>query len=230
MLEALKSIGLSASAARASIQGFGNVAQHAARRFVDAGGTVIAVASWDPVSRQAYTYRKPGGINPDELRALTDRFGTIDRAAAARTGYDVLPGSAWLEQEVDLLIPAALEQQITLKNAPRVHGRVRMVVEAANGPTTADAARLLEERGVVIVPDIIANAGGVTCSYFEQVQGHANYYWDRVDVLAKLDARMTAAFADVQDRASRDQVSLRDAASLIAVERVARACRERGWV
>jgi glutamate dehydrogenase (NAD(P)+) len=230
LLEALKSIGLSASAARASIQGFGNVAQHAARRFVDAGGTVIAVASWDPVSRQAYTYRKPGGINPDELRALTDRFGTIDRAAAARTGYDVLPGSAWLEQEVDLLIPAALEQQITLKNAPRVHGRVRMVVEAANGPTTADAARLLEERGVVIVPDIIANAGGVTCSYFEQVQGQANYYWDRVDVLAKLDARMTAAFADVQDRASRDQVSLRDAASLIAVERVARACRERGWV
>lgn len=154
----------------------------------------------------------------------------IIHAAAARTGYDVLPGSAWLEQEVDLLIPAALEQQITLKNAPRVHGRVRMVVEAANGPTTADAARLLEERGVVIVPDIIANAGGVTCSYFEQVQGQANYYWDRADVLAKLDARMTAAFADVQDRASRDQVSLRDAASLIAVERVARACRERGWV
>jgi len=230
LLEALKSVDLSPSGAKASIQGFGNVAQHAARRFVDAGGTVMAVASWDPLSRQAYTYRKPGGINPDELREVTDRFGTINRAAAARTGYDVLPGTAWLEQEVDVLIPAALEQQITVKNAPRIHGRVRVLIEAANGPTTADAARLLEERGVVVVPDIIANAGGVTCSYFEQVQGQANYYWDRADVLSRLDARMTAAFADVQERAGGDRVSLRDAASLIAVERVARACRERGWV
>jgi glutamate dehydrogenase (NAD(P)+) len=82
----------------------------------------------------------------------------------------------------------------------------------------------------VVIPDIVANAGGVTCSYFEQVQGQANYYWDREDVLQKVDSRMTTAFASVHERAEREQVSLRDAAYLIAVERVAHACRERGWV
>jgi glutamate dehydrogenase (NAD(P)+) len=104
------------------------------------------------------------------------------------------------------------------------------IVEAANAPTTAEASRLLEERGIVVVPDIVANAGGVTCSYFEQVQGQSNFYWTREDVLEKLDARMTKAFAEVHDRAAREHVALRDAAYLIGVERVARACRERGWV
>jgi glutamate dehydrogenase len=123
-----------------------------------------------------------------------------------------------------------MESQITVANAPRVHGRVRMVVEAANGPMTAEANRILDDRGVLVVPDILANAGGVTCSYFEQVQGQSNYYWDRHEVLGKLDSWMTSAFAEVHDRADREQVSLRDAAYLIAVERVARACRDRGWV
>jgi glutamate dehydrogenase (NAD(P)+) len=229
LLEALKRLGIEPSAATASIQGFGNVARHAARRFVRSGGKVIAVASWDPVARQAFTFRKAAGIDPDELLKMTDRFGTIDQKAAIELGYEVLSGAAWLEQDVDVLIPAALEQQITISNAPRVHGRVRVVIEAANGPTTADAARLLEDRGILVVPDIIANAGGVTCSYFEQVQGQANYYWDRDEVLRKLEARMMMAFAAVQDRAAQENVSLRDAAYLIAVERVARACRERGW-
>ena len=118
----------------------------------------------------------------------------------------------------------------TAANAPRIHGRVRVIAEAANKPTTSDASLLLEERGVVVIPDIVANAGGVTCSYFEQVQGQSNYYWTREDVLRKVDARMTSAFADVHERAEREQVSLRDGAYLIAVERVAHACRERGWV
>ena len=230
LLEALRRAGVPPSSATASIQGFGNVAQHAARRFTGAGGSVVAVASWDPVSRQAHTFRRASGIDPDELSAVTDRFGTIDRNAAARRGYDVLPGSAWLEQDVDVLIPAALEQQITVDNAARIHGRVRLVIEAANGPTTAEAGRILEDRGVVVVPDILANAGGVTCSYFEQVQGQANYYWERAEVLSKLEARMTTAFRHVHERAAVERLPLRDAALLIAVERVARACRERGWV
>jgi glutamate dehydrogenase (NAD(P)+) len=230
LLQALERVGLDPKRTLASIQGFGNVGQHAMRRFVQSGGTVVAVSSWDGTERQAYTFRKRSGIDPDELTGLTDRFGTIDRAAAAARGYEVLPGSAWIEQEVDVLIPAALEKQVTAANGARVHGRVRMIAEAANAPTTADAHHLLEDRGVLLIPDIVANAGGVTCSYFEQVQGQANYYWSREDVLQKLDAWMTEAFRDVHDRAEREQLSLRDAAYLIAVERVARACRERGWV
>jgi len=139
-------------------------------------------------------------------------------------------GTAWLEEAVDILIPAALENQITAVNAARVHGQVKVIAEAANGPITSEASGILEERGILIVPDVLANAGGVTCSYFEQVQGNSNYYWERDDVLRKLESRMAAGFAAVCEIAEREQVSLRDAAYLIAIERVARACHERGWV
>ena len=228
--EALTRMAIEPRAATASIQGFGNVAQHAAQRFVQFGGVVVAVSSWDSQDRQAYTFRKSAGVDPFALAQLTDRFGTINRLAAAEHGYEVLPGAAWIEQEVDVLIPAALENQITGGNAPRVHGRVRVIVEAANGPTTAEANRMLDDRGVLVVPDILANAGGVTCSYFEQVQGYSNSFQDHEAVLRTLDSRMANAFGEVHDRADREQVSLRDAAYLIAIERVARACRERGWV
>jgi glutamate dehydrogenase len=107
---------------------------------------------------------------------------------------------------------------------------VRVIAEGANGPTTSESNRLLEDRGVLIIPDILANAGGVTCSFFEQVQGQSNYDLDAREVLEKVDSRMTAAFGEVHERGEREQVSLRDAAYLIAVERVAHACRERGWV
>jgi glutamate dehydrogenase len=230
LIEALKRLGIEPAAATASVQGFGNVAQHAAKRFVGSGGTLIAVSSWNAEDRQAYTFRKLSGVDAEELTQLTDRFGTINRIRAAEHGYEVLPGTAWLEQDVDILVPAALENQITAANAQRIHGRVRVIAEAANGPTTAEATRLLEERGILVIPDIVANAGGVTCSYFEQVQGQSNFYWDGQDVLEKVDSQITAAFADVHERAEREQVSLRDAAYLIAVERVAHACRERGWV
>jgi glutamate dehydrogenase len=228
--EALKRLRVEPNSVTASIQGFGNVAQHAARRFAGFGGIVTAVSSWDAQDKTAYTFRKSSGIDPDALARLTDRFGSIDKARAKELGYEVLPGSAWIEQDVDILIPAALENQITGANAPRIHGKVRLVVEAANGPMTAEANQVLEDRGVLVVPDILANAGGVTCSYFEQVQGNSNYYWSGDDVLHKLDSWMTAAFAAVHERAEGEQVSLREAAYLIAIDRVARACRERGWV
>ena len=135
-----------------------------------------------------------------------------------------------MDQAVDVLIPAALEGQITDENVGRVHSRVKLVLEAANGPTTPGADSELLRSGVRVIPDILANAGGVTCSYFEQVQGNSNYYWPRHEVLEKLDARMTAAYRAVSEKAAREHADLRDAAYLIAVDRVAQACRQRGWV
>ncbi len=227
--EALMRLGIGRGAT-ASIQGFGNVARHAARRFTASGGILIAVSTWDAKEGQASTFRKSSGIDPQELAELTDRFGSIDRGRAAEHGYEVLPGRAWLEQDVDVLIPAATENQITAANAPRIHGRVRVIAEGANGPTTSEANRLLEDRGVLIIPDILANAGGVTCSFFEQAQGQSNDDLDAAAVLHKVESRLTSAFGDVHERAEREQVSLRDAAYLIAIERVAHACRARGWV
>jgi glutamate dehydrogenase (NAD(P)+) len=228
--EALTLLGLEPKATSASIQGFGNVAQHAARRYVESGGTLTAVSSWHAGDQRAYTVRKAAGVDPDALVHITDAFGSIDTNRAEDLGYEVRPGSAWLEEDVDILIPAALENQITPANAARVHGRVKVIVEAANGPITSDASAVLEERGILVVPDVLANAGGVTCSYFEQVQGNTNYYWESDEVLRKLDSGMTAGCTAVCEMAEREQVSLRDAAYVIAIERVARACRERGWI
>ena len=161
---------------------------------------------------------------------ITDGFGAIDPEKATTIGLEVLPGDAWIDQAVDVLIPAALEGQITESNVGRVHPQVKLVVEAANGPTSSTADWELLKKGVRVIPDVVANAGGVTCSYFEQVQGNSNYYWPRNEVLEKLDARMTGAYRSVSDVSVREHASLRDAAYLIAVERVAHACRQRGWV
>ena len=227
---ALKHIGLAPNDTRASVQGFGKVAQHAVRRYVALGGTVIAVSSWDRTDQRAYTVHGDHGIDPDAVVSITDEYGAIDRVKALGLGYDVMPGSAWLEQNVDILIPAALEHQITDANVGRVHGRVKIVAEGANSPTTPAADRALEDRGVLVVPDLLANAGGVTCSYFEQVQGSNNEYWRRDEVFNRLGATLDSAFRTVQDVADHGGLSLRDAAYLVAVDRVARACQARGWV
>ncbi len=145
-------------------------------------------------------------------------------------GYELLPGDAWLEQDVDLLIPAAMENQITGTNAARISDRVKVIVEGANGPTTPEADEVIARRGIYLVPDLLANAGGVTCSYFEQVQSNMNFFWDRNEVLNRLDAKMTAAFDAVSSSAKARKLSLRDGAYVIAVGRVAQACRDRGWV
>jgi glutamate dehydrogenase len=227
---ALRDLGLRAQDTRASVQGFGNVAQHAIELYQQIGGTVVAVSSWDQREQTAYTFRKLAGIDLAELRGITDRFGGIDRTKALDCGYEVLPGDAWLEQEVEILIPAALEHQIRADNVERVRPTVRIVAEGANGPTGPVADRVLHERGVFMIPDLLANAGGVTCSYFEQVQSNMNYYWERDEVLGKLDLKMTAAFLAVSDLAGKENLYMRDAAYVIAVSRVAEACRDRGWV
>ena len=228
--EALKALGLRVGDTSASVQGFGNVAQHAVRLYQQIGGTVVAVSSWSQEDQAAYTYRRATGVDLDELLGITDRFGGIARDRAAALGYEVLPGEAWIEQDVDILIPAALENQVTDEAVTRISPRVRVLAEGANGPTSPEADEVLRTRDMLVIPDLLANAGGVTCSYFEQVQSNMNYYWDRDEVLGKLDLKMTAAFAAVSDLARSQNLYMRDAAWMIAVGRVAQACRDRGWV
>ncbi|MCA9729462.1 MAG: glutamate dehydrogenase, partial [Candidatus Eisenbacteria bacterium] len=169
------------------------------------------------------------GVDLDELRKITDRFGGIDKEKAAAAGYERLPGDAWIEQPVDILIPAALENEVRGDNVEKIHDRVKILAEGANGPVTPEADRVLQERGIFVIPDLLANAGGVTCSYFEQVQSNMNYYWEKDEVLGKLDTKMTSAFHAVTDLAKKRNLGMRDAAWVIAVTRVAQACRDRGW-
>jgi glutamate dehydrogenase (NAD(P)+) len=191
---------------------------------------VLSVACWDQADQKAYTFRKMDGIDLETLVGITDRFGGIDRAKARDLGYEALPGDAWLEQEVDILIPAAFENQIHAENVGSIHPRVKILAEGANGPTTAEADEILRGRKILTLPDFLANAGGVTASYFEQVQSNMNYYWGKDEVLGKLDVKMTATFIAVHELAEREKLSMRDAAYVIGITRVAEACRERGWV
>jgi glutamate dehydrogenase len=228
--EALKEIGLKPSNALASVQGFGNVGQHAVELFAELGVKVVAVAALDSRDRTPVTLVKADGVRGDELEGITNGFGSLDREGAAALGYEVRSGGAWLEQDVDVLVPAALENQITGENVEAVAPRVRVVAEGANGPTRPEAEQALAARGVVVIPDLLAGAGGVTCSYFEQVQSNMNYYWERDEVLGKLDVKMTAAYIAVSELARKRKLSMRDAAYLIAVSRVAGACKARGWL
>jgi len=227
--EALKELGLAPDTTTAAVQGFGNVAQHTIELYQRIGGTVTCVACWDHTSASALTYRRAEGIDLGELRGLADRFGSIDRAGAEATGYEVLAGEAWLKQEVDILIPAALENQITKRAVDVISDRVKILAEGANGPTTSEAERRLIDRGVFFIPDLLANAGGVVCSYFEQVQSNSNYYWDMGEVLSKLDLKLTSAFIECFNLSGSKKLSMRDAGLVIAVDRVATVCRERGW-
>jgi len=228
--EALKDMGLPVAQTTAAVQGFGNVAQYAIRLYQQLGGKVVCASSWDQADQTSYTFRKLSGISADELLSISDKFGGIDKAKAKGLGYEVLPGDKWIEQEVDILIPAALENQVTGENVNRIHAKVKLVAEGANGPTTPEADKVLAARNIFVIPDFLANAGGVTCSYFEQVQSNMNYYWEMEEVLGKLDVKMTSAFLAVSELARRKSLYMRDAAYVIAIDRVAQACRDRGWV
>jgi glutamate dehydrogenase len=228
--EALQELDLTPEATTASVQGFGNVAQYAIELYQQMGGKVVCVSSWDQEDQTSYSFKRDSGVDLQELRDFTDRFGGIDKAKARDHGYEVLPGGAWLEQDVDILIPAALENQITGENVTSISGKVKVIAEGANGPTTPEADAVLEERGVFMIPDFLANAGGVTCSYFEQVQCNMNYFWEMDEVLGKLDLKMTAAYQAISELARKRKLYMRDAAYVVAINRVAEACRERGWV
>jgi len=228
--EALKDLGKQPKETLASVQGFGNVAQYAIQLYQQIGGKVVCVSCWDQKDQTSYSFVKKSGIDYGELRGITDRFGGIDKDKATSLGYDVQDGDAWLKQDVDILIPAALEHQLTGENVDAIHSRVSLVAEGANGPTTPEADRVLAQRGIYLIPDLLANAGGVTCSYFEQVQSNMNYFWEKDDVLGRLDVKMTAAFHAVATMAKKRDLYMRDAANCIAVSRVAQACKDRGWV
>jgi len=228
--EALKEMNLKPVNTTASFQGFGNVAQNAIQLYQRMGGRVVCVSCWNQADHCAYSFRNNEGIKLEELVRITNTFGEIDRNKAVGMGYECLPGEAWLEQDVDILVPAAIESQITLENVEKISSRVKLVAEGADGPTNPDAEAFLNQRGVLMLPDLLANAGGVICSYFEQVQGNMNYYWKRDEVLGKLDTQMTSSFIDVRDFALKNHFDMRTAVYVIAVERVARACQSRGWI
>jgi glutamate dehydrogenase (NAD(P)+) len=228
--EALKLLGQPIDKMTAAVQGFGNVAQFAVKLFTEYGGKVICVSCWDNNDQKTYTFRKMDGLTYEELIGITDKFGTIDQIKAKSLGYEILPGDAWIEQDVDVLMPNAIENQVTAENVNKISKRVKIVAEGANGPTTPEADKVLESRGVFVIPDFLCNAGGVSCSYFEQVQGNMNFYWPKDEVLGKLDHLMTNAFHGVAELSKSKKLYMRDAAYVIAINRVASACRQRGWV
>lgn len=229
--EAMKHLGMDPQGAKAAIQGFGNVAQYAAIGFIELlGGRVVCVSCWDRHDRRSYTYSKPEGVDPRFLQSITDPYGTIDKAKAVAAGYQVEDGNAWLSKEADVLIPAAIEGVITGETVQAISPRVRIIAEGANGPTTPEADHVLKEREVFVIPDFLCNAGGVTCSYFEQVQNDMNFYWHRDEVLRRLDERLTSAFHAVLETALAKKVYMRNAAYMVAIDRVVQAMKLRGWV
>ncbi len=229
--EAMKHLKLDSSQCTAAIQGFGNVAQYAAIGFIELlKGKVICVSYYDREDKVSYTVSKADGIDPRFLMTITDQYGSIDKTKAREAGYVIEDGGAWITKDVDVLIPAALEGQINGDSVKLISPRVKIVAEGANGPTTPEADAVLKERGIFVIPDFLCNAGGVTVSYFEGVQNDMNYYWTREEVLEKLDTKMTIAFAGVLDMSLKSKVYTRDAAYMVAIDRVVKAMQLRGWV
>jgi glutamate dehydrogenase (NAD(P)+) len=228
--EALRDLDIEISETTASFEGFGNVAQNAIELYHQMGGKTICVSSWDQKDQVSNSFLKKDGIDLDELKKITDPFGGIDKEKASFLGYKVLPGDEWIKQAVDILVPAALENAINKKNVDHINKQVKVLAEAANGPTTPEASATIEEKGIYIIPDLLCNVGGVTTSYFEQVQSNMNYFWEKDEVLSKLDVKMTGAFIAVTDFAKTNNLSMRDAAYVISINRVAQACKDRGWV
>ncbi|MCY8404717.1 Glu/Leu/Phe/Val family dehydrogenase [Bacillus sonorensis] len=215
--EAVKRKGISLKGARIIIQGFGNAGSFIAKFMHHAGAKVIGISD-------AYgALYDPTGLDIEYLLDRRDSFGTITKLFT-----DVISNEELLEKECDILVPAAVSNQITMENAHQIQAKI--VVEAANGPTTPDATRVLNERGILLVPDILASAGGVTVSYFEWVQNNQGYYWSAEEVDKKLREVMVKSFQNIYQTAITHQVDMRLAAYLEGVRKVAEAARFRGWV
>jgi len=229
--EAMKKMKINPSKCSASIQGFGNVAQYAAIGFTTfLKGKVIAVSYWDRDDRMSYTISLSKGIDPIFLQSITNQYGAIDKEKAKSAGYEIEEGTEWITKDVDVLIPAAIEGQINAETVGMISDKVRIIAEGANGPTTLEADDQLKKRGVFMIPDFLCNAGGVTVSYFESVQNDMNYYWLRDEVLQRLDEKMTIAFQSVYEMYEKEKVFMRDAAYMVAINRVVKAMQLRGWI
>jgi glutamate dehydrogenase (NAD(P)+) len=214
--EAMAEIGRNINAATCSIQGFGNAGMHAAELFAEAGYKIVAVSD----SRGGVG--NPKGLDVAKLIAFKSETGSV----SGFSGGDKMSNKDVLECECDVLVPAALEKVITAENAPRI--RAKIIAEAANGPTLPEADDILFDRGIMVLPDILANAGGVTVSYFEWVQDLQEDFWDEDKVNERLKRKMTKAFRDTLEKAKKHKVHMRRAAYVVAVGRVAEATQLRG--
>ena len=202
-----------------AIQGFGNAGQYAARLGSEILGLKLVAAS----DSKGGVYN-PKGIDVDALIDHKLKTGGVN----GFSGAEEIGNEELLESEVTVLFPAALENVITEENAPRL--KCKMICELANGPTTPEADNILYEKGIIVLPDFLANAGGVTVSYFEQVQNTYNFYWPLEEIYSRLEEKMTHAFRSVHEMHQERKVNMRQAAYLVSVARVAEACKLRGWV
>jgi glutamate dehydrogenase (NAD(P)+) len=214
--EELDRLGIARADARVVIQGFGNVGSVAAKMFAAGGCKVIGI------SDVSGGYVNPRGIDVAGATAYAQEHHSLD---GYRGGKHV-SNAALLEVECDVLVPAALEKVLTAENAPRINAK--LIVEGANGPTTPEADRILHQKGTVIVPDIIANAGGVIVSYFEWVQDRQGYFWKESEVNDRLAEQLCSNFHIVRDVAQARGIAYRTAAYLVAIDRVTRSIKARG--
>ncbi|MCC2930107.1 Glu/Leu/Phe/Val family dehydrogenase [Bacillus sp. LBG-1-113] len=215
--EAVKKKGIKLQNARIVIQGFGNAGSFLAKFMHDAGAKVIGISD-----AHGGLYN-PDGLDIPYLLDKRDSFGMVTNLFT-----DVITNEELLEQECDILVPAAISNQITAKNAHNI--KASIVVEAANGPTTIDATKILNEKGVLLVPDILASAGGVTVSYFEWVQNNQGYYWAEEEVAEKLRNVMVNSFETIYQIAATHKVDMRLAAYMTGIRKSAEASQFRGWV
>jgi len=229
--EALKHLKMDSKKAVAAIEGFGNVAQYAAIGFIEQlGGKVACVSCWDRHEKKSFTYSHKQGVDPRFLLTIVDQYGTIDKKAAEEAGYVIEDGDAWITKEADVLIPAAIEGHVNAESIQKMSSRIRVVAEGANGPCTPEADDFFKKNKIFNIPDFLCNAGGVTTSYFEQVQNDMNYYWTKNEVLERLDTKMTNAFHGVLETSEKEGVYMRDAAYMVAITRVVKAMELRGWL
>ena len=214
--EVARHLGMDLAGAPVAVQGFGNVGSVSAYLIHDLGCKIVAVSD---VSGGIYN---PKGLDPrDVLKHVAQT-----KFVAGYPGSEPISNSALLELPVDILVPAALENQITAQNAGNV--KAKLIVEGANGPTTPEADVILSEKGTILVPDILANAGGVVVSYFEWVQDLQSFFWEEDEINANLERIMVRAFMDVMGTAQKRKINLRTAALVVAVRRVAEAIQVRG--
>ncbi|PAV29519.1 glutamate dehydrogenase [Virgibacillus profundi] len=215
--EAAKKKGIDVKGARVVVQGFGNAGSFLSKFLHDAGAKIVGISD-------AYgALHDPDGLDIDYLLDRRDSFGTVTKLF-----NNTISNKELLELDCDIIVPAAVENQITEENAHNI--KASIVVEAANGPTTMEGTKILTERGILLVPDVLASAGGVTVSYFEWVQNNQGYYWSEEDIDQKLHEIMIKSFNTIFETAETRRVDMRLAAYMVGVRKMAEASRFRGWV